>query len=290
MRNENTLVIDSNAIAYRATYTIGGLSSNEKRTGVIFGFLHQVFKYAKKYKTSDIVFCWDSKKSWRRLKLSTYKENRVERRKELDEGEKESLNDAYRQFDSLRKEILFELGFRNIFHAPGYESDDLIAVVVGYFKRDKFIILASDNDLWQLIRSDVVYCGLTNGEEITEKKFIEQYGVPPIEWAEVKAIVGCKGDNVAGIRGIGEKKAIDYILARSKPKDKEKILADWDMVVCNREFVYLPFNDNIVLEDKESEFSKSKFIEVFNRLGFRSFLDKNYFNKLQEVFLNENKS
>ena len=285
MNNKSILVIDSNAMAYRSLYTTGGLSNSTGKTGVIFGFLHQTFKFAKQYKSNNIIFCWDSKESLRRILYDkNYKANRIEKRKELNETEKKVLLNAFDQFDKLRKEVLFELGFRNVFSRRGYESDDLVAVIVKENKDKKYIIISNDNDLWQLINKNVKYLGLQNGKVITEESFIKEYKIKPIQWAEVKAIAGCKGDNVIGIKGVGEKKAIDYILKRSKPNDKIKIDSNRATILFNRSLVTLPWKGNIELKIKENKFTANKFIEVFNEYDFKSFLDKNYFDKLKEVF------
>lgn len=283
-KNKICLVIDSNALCYRSLYTIGGLSHDRDRTGVIFGFLNQVFRYAKAYKTNDIIFCWDSKESLRRMICDeNYKLDRIKKKEVLSDKEKKNLFDAFRQFDLLRKEVLFDLGFRNVFHRRGYESDDLIAIIVNE-KGKEYLIIANDNDLWQLIEEGISYLGLRDGKIITKESFFKKYGLHPNCWSEVKAIAGCKGDNVVGIKGIGEKKAIDFIHIRSKPNDRRKIEGNWETVVHNRKLVYLPFENNIKLEIRENDFTSDKFVDVFNRYAFKSFLEHGYFNKLMEVF------
>jgi len=281
--NKPTLIIDSNAMAYRSLYIMGDLSNNNNPTGVIFGFLNQVFKYCKLYKTTDIVFCWDSKESLRRLLYyADYKAGREKKRKELSGKEKKNMYLAFQQFDLLRKEVLYDLGFRNIFHKRGYESDDLIACVPRSISGN-FIIFSNDGDLLQLIDNNVSYYNLGTNKVIDIKGFIKEYEIEPKQYAEVKAITGCSTDEVPGVKGIGEKKAINYILDRGTEKDKQKILAFKD-IDRNRKLVYLPL-ENIKLKINKNKFIANKFVDVFHEYNFKSFLEMSYFNKLMNVFI-----
>ena len=70
------LVIDCSQLCYRSFYTTKDLSYEEERTGIIFGFLKQIFKLAQDFDTKTFIFCWDSAKSYRKQIYSDYKENR----------------------------------------------------------------------------------------------------------------------------------------------------------------------------------------------------------------------
>ena len=281
--NKPTLVIDSNAMAYRSLYTTGGLSDNNNPTGVIFGFLHQIFKYAKNFKTIDFIFCWDSKESLRCiLYYADYKAGREKKRKELTGKEQKDMFLAFQQFDLLRKEILYDLGFRNVFYKRGYESDDIVACVVNN-KRNNYIIFSNDADLYQLISDNTSYYNLRTNKILDKEGFKKEYGIEPVLYAEVKAIAGCIGDEVPGIKGVGEKKAIDYLLNRGTEKDKEKILAFKD-IDRNRKLVTLPL-EIIEFQIRKNEFTANKFIDVFHRYNFKSFLEAKYFDKLKELFV-----
>ena len=285
-QNNQILIIDSNALGYRALYTTGNLSHEKSRTGVIFGFLHQVFKIAKKYKSNHIIFCWDSKQSFRKIIYPEYKSGRLKKKKELSGKEKYNLNDAYRQFGLLKREILFKLGFVNVFMEPGYESDDLIAAITKN-KKNEYIIFSNDSDLYQLISDNVSYHDLGKDKLVTKKIFRKEHGIDPDYWAEVKAIAGCATDDVLGIKGIGDNRAIDYIQGRlnsGKLFERIKEGKDNGVIERNRKLVYLPFDDDIKLRIKKNEFKREKFIEVFNRHSFRSFLEIAYFKGLEKVF------
>lgn len=283
-QNNQILIIDSNALAYRALYTTSDLSHDKTKTGVVFGFLHKVFSYAKKYNTNDIIFCWDSKQNYRKAIYPEYKSGRLKKKKDLSKKEKYNLNDAYRQFDLLRESVLLKLGFSNVFMRPGYEGDDLIATITKS-NDNNYIIFSNDNDLYQLINDRVLYYDMGKNKIIGVKEFKSMYEIYPLYWSDIKAIMGCTADEVEGIKGIGEKTAISYIQGNLiKGKKFEDIEKNQKIIERNRKLVYLPFDNDISLKIKNNKFKRENFIEVFNRHAFRSFLDDNYFKGIEKTF------
>jgi len=281
------LIIDSNYLCWRSYYTTGELSYKEVKTGVIFTFLNQVLNLAKKFKTSDFVFCWDSKKSYRKILYPEYKANR--KKSDLTQAEKENLDNAYRQFDLLRKEVLSDLGFSNVFHVTGFEGDDLIAKVIkDVGLKPDIIVVSSDNDLFQLLNfgKQVSLYELKKKELMGFDDFIKKYNFAPSLYAEAKAIGGCNGDNVKGVQGVGDpksetSKAITFLnnqLSAGKIKDRILSKEGQEIIERNRVLVKLPFEVGSwklpEFEIQENNFSKEKFVEVFGRYDFRSFLKR----------------
>ena len=156
MTSKMKLIVDANNLAYAAFISLRGLSVDELPTGVIYGFFLQVLKLAVEFQTNDFVFCWDSRKRFRRNIFSEYKNKRDEMTKE----EKAQKQIAYDQFAALRKEILPSVGFENVFMKAGYEADDLIAYVVinppRSLNREKYLVISTDNDMFQLLS----YCDI----------------------------------------------------------------------------------------------------------------------------------
>ena len=123
----NILVVDSSWLMHRSKHTIGDiLSHNDMKTGVMFGFFWSIFKFCKEYKTSKLIFCFDSKENLRKSCYTGYKSSR----NSSDKTEFERLMDdaAYDQFNLIPK-LLQQLGFRHLYRRRGYESDDLIASI-----------------------------------------------------------------------------------------------------------------------------------------------------------------
>lgn len=281
------IIIDSSALAHAARYATGDLAYQSAATGVMYGFCRQILTLSDTFQSANFIFCWDGRDYLRRQKYPDYKKSRSQEK--MTPQEKKELELAYQQFEKLHGEILPALGFRNNFRVTGYEADDIIAYIVKEYDSN-FVVVSSDQDLYQLLD----YCKMylqKKKQFYTKRHFIEEFGMEPSRWAEVKAIAGCNTDNVEGIRGIGEKTAAKYICGSLKEtteafrkiseqyaaidlynlsQDEEKVLP---MILRNRELVTLPM-DGFPGVDLVSDVitSFSDFESVCHRFGFKSFL------------------
>jgi DNA polymerase-1 len=264
---------------------MGYLSNEIEKTGIIFGFLRQIKKFALLYNTKHFVFAWDSKKSKRKEIFPNYRERH---KNDITEEELKWHNDAFKQFMIIRKKVLPECGFYNSFIQSGYEADDVIASLVNSIKYDK-IIVTSDEDLFQLLSKNTKIFNLKNKIEITEDCFVSKFGIHPNKWASVKAIAGCQSDKVPGCIGIGEKTAIKFLKGELQNNSKkyqkiEKYLAS-DEYLCYNKIVTLPFEGTRKFDcDFEATFNKVGFLNICKRFGFNSLLEPRSVNDWFEIF------
>jgi len=278
-----SLLIDSNALCHRARHAMKGsqLSYNELKTEVIFSFLNQIFNLAKVFETTDIHFVWDSRESKRRKIYPEYK--RKHREKTPEEIEFDNL--TLPQFDEIRCNVLPSMGFNNIYLKEGYEADDLIAFLV-MCKKDKYTIVSRDNDLYQLLFYADMYDPQTK-VTMTAKSFYARFGILPSKWAMVKAIAGCNSDNVKGVPRVGDVTAVKYL--RSELKESAKaytaITENEKLIQQNLKLVKLPFNnDTFIFKFYENELSTKKFLSVFTKYGFKTFMSDSEFPEWERVF------
>lgn len=268
------IIIDANYVCHVAKHAMGGLSFEDKKSGVIFGFLRQVLSLAKKYNTNDFIFSWDSKESKRKELFPEYKANRVMHKTE---EEKEFDQITYVQFNTLREKIIPMLGFVNNFRVSGYESDDIIAQITKSHAKESFMIVSSDNDMLQLLdQKRVTIYNIKTKKEYTEAQMIDEYDATPMMWPMVKAIAGCVSDGVPGVVGVGEKTAIKYL--NGELKDTTQAYAsirDFSDLYRNRKLVTLPYEGmpNIVLKQQKS-ISFDGMYKVCTSYGFQSLLSK----------------
>ena len=281
---DKTLVIDCNNLCYSAFFTFGELSHEEKKTGVIFGFLQRILFLADKFDTNQFVFCWDSRKNYRKLIYPEYKANR---RKDLTEQEEIDYTLAFKQFDTLREKVLPGLGFGNVFQQNGYEADDLIAEAVLHTDGE-FIVVSTDKDLYQLLHKCDIYNQRTK-KIITHKDFHKLYDIHCSDWVRIKSLMGDSGDNIPGILGVGIVKATQHIKNElSEGKIKDRILSEEsiELTLRNLKLVELPYHGikKVKMIMKEDDFNREKFIDVFVDYGFESFLKKDSLDKWQTSF------
>jgi DNA polymerase-1 len=265
-----TLLIDSAGVGYRAFHSLGGLSHEGIATGVAFGFLSLILDLSEKYKTNQLIFCWDSPGSVRKQWFPEYKMSRDTKTPE----EKVERAQIHAQFDALRQEILPAIGFSNNPFQLGYEADDLIASIIIDNPTKSFVVVSSDHDLYQLLQyHNCKAQHRLSGKEMTASKFMEEYRLPAREWATVKAIAGCDGDGVPGIPGVGELTAIKYLLDElNEGKKKESIEGSPTIIRRNYKLVHLPFPGVEKIKLEEDRVAEETMFSVFSDLGFESFM------------------
>jgi len=276
------LLLDCNYLCHRARWSTGYLSYEGDATGVIYGFLKSLSSFQDIFNTSNFVFCWDSNTSKRKEIYPEYKANR-EKKEYTDEEQK--FNRAFRrQMKKLRTTYLSIIGFRNVFIQRGYEADDVIASISRWLGRlDEAIIISSDEDLYQCIEGNISFYNPRTSKTLTLQSFKKQYGIEPVLWGMVKSIGGCTTDNVKGVRGVGEKRAIDFLLSRLNPNSKayKNITSPEgnDISDNNQELVVLPMKGTQRFKLRRDNLSEQGWRQVTKMLGMKSIRDRMPFGK-----------
>jgi DNA polymerase-1 len=284
------ILIDANSICHMAKHSMGNLSWEDKKVGVMFGFLNQILSLAKVFGTNEFAFTWDSRKSLRTAVFPDYKKAR---RIEKSAEDKELDAIAYAQFDTIRLELLPEIGFSKSFMIDGYEADDLVASIVFTNPDKEFVIVSTDEDLYQLLSNNVKMYSIRKKMSYTNKNLWKEFGVTPDEWAEVKSIAGCNTDGIPGVVGVGEKTACKYVNRHlnTRHQSYRNIKDNEELIYRNRTLVLLPFEGTpeIKIEGTDTLSSKA-FQNICNRYGFQSFLERDRFKQWKEhVFKGDNR-
>lgn len=267
---QQTLLVDTPFLCYRSFHATNSLKNGVDETGIIYGVLLQIKKFMDVYKTTDLVFCWDGVNSKREEIYPQYKSGRG---KEETPEEKETRQQAYKQFQKIQHEILPDMGFVNNFCYEGYEADDIMAQIVLNYK-DYAILITADNDMFQLLHLCDMYSPST-GITYTHDLFKEEYGIDPQDWAKVKALAGCKSDNVAGLVRIGNKTAAQYLRGELKETTKAYTIieeGEAEILKINLPLVSLPFPGCPVPELMDNEFNYEGFLKHAKHYGMETFL------------------
>lgn len=177
----------------------------------------------------DVVCCcFDSTVYYRRNLCTHYKANR---------------NCGFTSDETSKlKDILSENYF--IMEQEGLEADDIIAILCEQFPTYNKIIVSNDEDLYQLLKQNTsLYRYVKNSYHMYGvDDFIRDYKIKPHQWAMVKAIAGCSSDNVKGIKGMGTKKALEFIL---EDKHKDLIAQHQNTINLNLKLVSIPFSTDV---------------------------------------------
>lgn len=237
------VVVDTHYLCWRAFYALGSrMSVDDIQTGVLFGVFTDILDLISLWGSHRLVFCFDSAESERKKIYPGYKGSRKKPEPDPEVArQKKQLRD---QVQRLQESILPQLGFYDVFSYSGFESDDIIARIVQTNRKleNCITIISADQDLYQLLRKNVVMYNPRTKSVMTRNSFMREYQILPSAWSMVKAIAGCHTDSVPGIVGVGEVTAIRYLRGTLRPgKTMASIAGNRDLITRNLSLVKLPF-------------------------------------------------
>ena len=203
---KTVMLIDGSSLIFRAFFALPNLSNNDGvMTNGVYGFLTMYRNAFDKYKPDYVLVAFDrSSKTFRNEEYKDYKANRDKTPNEL----------SY-QFGIL-KDVLDSMGVKYT-DLDGFEADDIVGTYARMAKEagDEAVLITGDRDYLQLVDDNVlVYLtkkGVSDTVEYTVDKIKEEYGITPKQLIDVKGLMGDKSDNIPGVDGIGEKRALEFI-------------------------------------------------------------------------------
>lgn len=199
-----TLIVDALNLAFRWKH--------QGRTDFCNDYIRTVESLATSYDCSNIIITSDQGSSSYRREISPeYKQNRKDKYADQTEAEKQAFADFFEEFENTLEALadLFP-----VIRYQGVEADDIAAHLVKnrvrYGLGDIWLI-SSDRDWDLLIDERVARFSYVTRKEVTLDNWSDHYDVTREEYISLKCLTGDKGDNVAGIPGVGPKRAQDLI-------------------------------------------------------------------------------
>lgn len=206
----NILAIDLSSLIFRSFY--GLPSSIKDAAGLpingVKGYLETLNRLKKIYSPERIIHALDVdwRPKWRTDLLPQYKAHRV-----LEDESEEVEDDLVRQIEILPS-ILQTLGMQCI-GKTNYEADDVLASIAK--NNPKTIIVSGDKDLFQTIddkRSIYVHLlGKDGGTRFGERDIKKRFGIESKSYLDYAVLKGDPSDGLPGVKGIGEKTAVEII-------------------------------------------------------------------------------
>lgn len=303
------LLIDGNSIMNRAFYGIMGskilTNDDGKYTNALYGFLAILFKNIDELNPDYMLIAFDSKTAAnvRKSQYEGYKKNRHQMPEELAE-----------QMPEI-KEILKAMNIP-ISELADFEGDDIIGTAAKKFvggDTDVYM-LSGDRDLFQLVQKNITMiiprtkAGKTETEIYDAEKVEDEYGLKPERLIDVKALMGDSSDEIPGCKGIGPKTAINIIKKYEsidnlykkidndtdlKPKQKENLIANKDLVFLSRELGRIKLNATItnnIEELKTKEWNKTEVYNLFKYYKFNKYIEKFNLSGLSNELENNNEN
>lgn len=202
------MILDGNSIINRTFYGIRILNAPDGTPiNAVYGFLTVLHKLLEDEKPEALCVAFD-------LKGPTFRHEQFE----LYKAQRKPMPDELGLQIPLMKEILDAAGVKRL-ELAGYEADDLIGTVGRICAEggDECLIVTGDRDSFQLISpaTHVLHVksrmGKTETTDYTPEVFFEEYGFTPEKIVDLKALMGDASDNIPGVKGVGEKTAMDLI-------------------------------------------------------------------------------
>ncbi|MCF6461833.1 DNA polymerase I [Clostridium sp. Cult1] len=205
-QKEKLMIIDGNSLIHRAFYALPLLSTKDGiYTNGVYGFLTMLYRIKEEYAIDYICVAFDKKgPTFRHEAFDLYKANR-----------QSTPNELSQQFPIL-KEILSAMNIAQL-ELDGYEADDIAGTLskIGEDNGLGIILVTGDKDYLQLASDNtkvlITRKGITELEEFDKEKIIEEYGITPEQFVDLKGLMGDKSDNIPGVPGIGEKTGIKLL-------------------------------------------------------------------------------
>ena len=198
------LILDANSLLNRAFYGIRPLSNSKGLpTNAIFGYINILKKHLDTVKPDFAAAAFDLHAPTFRHKFdSRYKATR-----------KPMPDELCAQLPYLRR-VTEALGIA-VVEREGYEADDILGTlsrIAGEGGNHAYLV-TGDRDAYQLVSDSttLILVGTKHDEEVTPAVVQEKFGLSPRQMIDVKALAGDSGDNIPGVRGIGEKTALKLI-------------------------------------------------------------------------------
>lgn len=280
---KSTLLLDGSFFLYKSISAKIYLTHKEIKTSMYYLLLNSIKSITKQFKPDKVIILWDSSHYYRKDIYPDYKKKKPIK----DENILSQLLEVKKQYNAIVK-TMKNLGFAS-YRRYGYEADDLFAMYINQYPKEKIIIASRDEDLFQLlIDGRVTIFEPKNKKIITEKSFTKEYKITPTQWILYKAINGCfQGDNIPGIPGVGPVTTLKFLQGFSTTKERDKIDSYWKTVVeKNLPLVALPFNkcflsflfpnnktQTFPLRETNTKLNMDIFSKFCQLLGFRSFLE-----------------
>ena len=248
---DKILLIDGHSIMSRAFYGIPELTNSQGlHTNAVYGFLSILLKVLDQEQADHLAVAFDvHEPTFRHKMFDAYKGTRKPMPPELHEQ------------IPLMQEVLRSM------HIPllmkgGYEADDLLGTIAKRCEKEgvEVTIVSGDRDLLQLADEKIKIClpktakGVTTVYNYYPDDVMQEWGVTPLEFIDLKALMGDTSDNIPGVPGLGPKSA-EWIITKyhtieaaheaalagdpefkvpRKPKAAQMLIDEWESAALSK--------------------------------------------------------
>lgn len=281
------VLVDGHSILNRAFYGVPDLTNAAGlHTNAIYGFLNILFKILDEESPDYLTVAFD-------VKAPTFRHEMFKEYK----GTRKPMPEELREQVPVMKEVLQAMGIR-IIEQAGYEADDLLGTIAKRAEAEGIDVslVSGDRDLLQIatdrirIRIPKTKGGRTEIENYYAADVEAKYQVNPVQFIDLKALMGDTADNIPGVPKVGEKTATDlmvqfgsldgiyeHIDEVTKKSIKESLIQNKDLAYLSRELATIKLDSPLTYTLEEARvgnfFNEDSYV-LFKKLEFKNLLNK----------------
>lgn len=281
------VLVDGHSILNRAFYGVPDLTNAAGlHTNAIYGFLNILFKILDEESPDYLTVAFD-------VKAPTFRHEMFKEYK----GTRKPMPEELREQVPVMKEVLQAMGIR-IIEQAGYEADDLLGTIAKRAEAEGIDVslVSGDRDLLQIatdrirIRIPKTKGGRTEIENYYAADVEAKYQVNPVQFIDLKALMGDTADNIPGVPKVGEKTATDlmvqfgsldgiyeHIDEVTKKSIKESLIQNKDLAYLSRELATIKIDSPLTYTLEEARvgnfFNEDSYV-LFKKLEFKNLLNK----------------
>jgi len=284
-------LVDGYALIYRAFFAMIARPLTTRRgenTSAAWGITNFLLRLLEQRRPDYLAWVHDVGESFRHQTYPQYKATRQKLTEELQQEFARSVERIEQLLEAFRVPLV---------GVEGYEADDVIGTLATAVRGLQVVIVSGDKDFYQLIGPGVALLNPGRGgpaavEEhwVDQTNASERLGVPPERVVDYLALVGDSSDNVPGVKGVGEKTALellktfgdlDAILASADripgKRAREAVQQYADLARLSRELVTIRRDVPLPLDLERLRVRPAdvaRLTELFTELEFRSLIPK----------------
>ena len=285
--SQKLVLIDGHSILNRAFYGVPDLSNAEGlHTNAVYGFLNIMFKILEEEKPEYLAVAFD-------VHAPTFRHQMYEAYK----GTRKPMPEELREQVPVMKEVLKAMHI-TIMEQAGLEADDILGTLAKKAEQAgmEVSLVSGDRDLLQIatdhikIRIPKTKQGRTEIEDYYATDVKAAYQVTPLQFIELKALMGDTADNIPGVPKVGEKTAqalmveygsLDNIYAHveeiSKKSIRESLIEHKDLAELSKTLATIRTDCELQLDYEQAKaegFYTPEAYTLCKRLEFKNLLGR----------------
>ena len=207
--NRKLVLIDGHSILNRAFYGVPILSNAQGlHTNAVYGFLNILFRILEEEKPDYLAVAFD-------VHAPTFRHEIYDAYK----GTRKAMPEELREQVPVMKEVLRAMNIV-IVEQAGLEADDILGTLAKKAQDEgiRVSLVSGDRDLLQIsdkgikIRIPKTKQGRTEIEDYYPEDVERVYQVTPLQFIDLKALMGDTSDNIPGVPKVGEKTATELMV------------------------------------------------------------------------------